>query len=104
MQSFPKIVQALHLFISYLTTKSCDLYILRFSAGGRVLEVFTTQPSATYYTAYFLDCPNGKGGAKYGRYSAICPFTQSFIDSPNQVGCYQGVVAFHGCNLFGKDN
>ena len=49
------------------------------------MEVSTTQPGFSFYTSYFLDCPNGKSGTHYKRYGAFIPYTQSFPDSPNKV-------------------
>lgn len=53
-------------------------------ASGRVLQVFTDQPSMQFYTGNFLDGTiKGKGGIAYQRRSAFCFETQHFADSPN---------------------
>jgi aldose 1-epimerase len=52
--------------------------------GGRVLEVWTTEPSVQFYTGNFLDgTGSGKGDKPYGYRSALCLETQHFPDSPN---------------------
>jgi aldose 1-epimerase len=59
--------------------------IVRDPRSGRTLTVSTTEPGLQLYTANFLDgslC--GKGGARYGRFGALCLETQHFPDSPNQ--------------------
>ena len=66
------------------------------SAGGRVMETYTTQPGIQFYTGYFLKggvgkpCTSGetfcgKGGAKYEQYSGLCLETQNYPDAPNKV-------------------
>lgn len=52
--------------------------------SGRVLEVLTDQPGVQVYSACQTDFANGKGGARYGRFCAVCLETQHFPDSPNQ--------------------
>lgn len=49
------------------------------------MEVYTTQPGVQFYTSGFLDCPAGKDGVKYGKFSAFCLETQHYPDSPNKV-------------------
>jgi aldose 1-epimerase len=54
-------------------------------AGGRTLEVFTTEPGIQFYTGNFLDGTiKGKGGKVYGLRSGFCLETQHFPDSPNK--------------------
>jgi aldose 1-epimerase len=54
-------------------------------ASGRVMDVLTTEPGLQVGTANRLDGSIiGKGGAAYGRYSAVSLATQHFPDSPNQ--------------------
>ncbi|MDP4087733.1 MAG: aldose epimerase family protein [Bacillota bacterium] len=50
--------------------------------SGRVMEVYTTKPGVQLYTANFLNGrPVGKGGAAYGKRSALCLETQFFPNS-----------------------
>ncbi|MFA7368380.1 MAG: aldose epimerase family protein [Kiritimatiellales bacterium] len=54
--------------------------------GGRVLEVYTTEPGVQFYSANWLDgAPPGKGGCKYVRRGGFCLETQHYPDSPNQL-------------------
>ncbi len=53
-------------------------------AGGRVLEVLTTEPGIQFYCGNFLDGLKGKGGKAYNYRTALCLETQHFPDSPNQ--------------------
>jgi len=50
-------------------------------AGGRVMEIWTTQPAIQFYTGNFLDGSASAGG--YGRHEGFCLETQHFPDSPN---------------------
>jgi aldose 1-epimerase len=53
--------------------------------SGRTLEISTTEPGLQFYSGNFLDGTyKGKGGAVYGKRSALCLETQHFPDSPNQ--------------------
>jgi aldose 1-epimerase len=60
--------------------------ILRHTASGRFMEVFTTEPGVQFYSGNFLDgtLTNTKGGQKYVQHAALCLETQHFPDSPNQ--------------------
>ncbi|MER5422317.1 aldose epimerase family protein [Streptosporangium roseum] len=49
-------------------------------AGGRVMEVSTTEPGVQFYSGNLLD---GVATA-YGRHAGLCLETQHFPDSPNQ--------------------
>jgi len=52
---------------------------------GRVMEVWTTEPGAQFYTGNFLDGSlTGKSGTVYNRRTAFCLETQHYPDSPNQ--------------------
>jgi aldose 1-epimerase len=52
--------------------------------GGRVMEVFTTEPGVQFYSGNFLDGTiTGKQGHVYKRRYALCLETQHFPDSPN---------------------
>jgi len=54
-------------------------------ATGRTMEVLTTEPGVQLYTANYLDSTlAGKGGLRYGQYSALCLETQHFPDSVNK--------------------
>lgn len=59
-------------------------------AGGRVLEVWTTEPGVQFYTGNFLPKSGdpkpimGKGGKSYTRRTGFCLETQHFPDSPNR--------------------
>ena len=56
-------------------------------AGGRVLEISTTEPGIQLYTANFLDgSVVGKAGHAYGRHTGFCLETQHFPDAVNQPG------------------
>jgi len=52
-------------------------------AGGRVMEVFSTEPGVQFYTGNYLNGLKGKSGAVYGKHGAFCLETQHFPDSPN---------------------
>ncbi len=45
---------------------------------GILLECFTDQPGIQVYTGIGTDYKNGKGGAYYGKHSAVCLETQNF--------------------------
>lgn len=71
------------------------VYFGRVTAGGRVMDVHTTQPGVQFYTGYYLNV-DGKSGHHYGPYSAFCLETQHYPDSPNKVsaGSDAGVSPF----------
>lgn len=46
------------------------------ASSGLKLEVYTTEPIAHFYTAKYLDIPNGKGDKVFGPFSAFCVETQ----------------------------
>lgn len=53
--------------------------------GGRVMEVWTSEPGMQFYTGNFLDGTlTGKAGVSYGKRFGFCMETQHFPDSPNQ--------------------
>jgi len=53
--------------------------------GGRVMEVYTTEPGVQLYTGNFLDGKVvGKSGRAYKHRYGFCLETQHFPDSPNQ--------------------
>jgi len=58
---------------------------VREPAGGRVMEVHTTEPGVQLYTANYLDGTlTGKRGVVYKRHAAFCLETQHYPDSVNQ--------------------
>jgi aldose 1-epimerase len=52
--------------------------------GGRVMEVFTTQPGVQLYTAKGLSGKLQAGGVPYGPYHGFCLETQHYPDAPNR--------------------
>ncbi|MFZ6000258.1 MAG: galactose-1-epimerase, partial [Bacteroidota bacterium] len=52
--------------------------------SGRVMEVWTTEPSLQFYAGNFLDgTDKGKGGKPYAFRTAFCLEAQHNPDSPN---------------------
>ena len=53
--------------------------------SGRVMEIYTTEPSIQFYSGNSLDPEKhiGKGGRPYQRRSGFCLETQHFPDAPN---------------------
>jgi aldose 1-epimerase len=73
--------------------------------SGRVLETWTTEPGIQFYSGNYLDgtlC--GRGGVRYGKYSALCLETQHFPDSPNQPAFPSTVLrageTFHSITIY----
>ncbi|MDR0908628.1 MAG: galactose mutarotase [Spirochaetaceae bacterium] len=52
--------------------------------SGRIMRIFTSQPSFQFYTATSLKPTMGKTGSVYTRHSGFCLETQHLPDSPNQ--------------------
>ena len=52
--------------------------------GGRVMEVYTTQPGIQFYSGNFLDGTLKSDGVAYAKHYALCLETQHFPDSPNR--------------------
>ena len=52
--------------------------------SGRVMEVLTDQPGVQFYTSIHMTEVNGRGGAVYRKYQALCLETQHFPDTPNK--------------------
>ena len=52
-------------------------------AGGREMQVWTTQPGLQVYTGNWVEQYLGKAGAIYDVQHAICLETQNFPDAPN---------------------
>jgi aldose 1-epimerase len=54
-------------------------------AGGRVLDILTTEPGIQFYAGNFLDGTIvGKDGKAYPKHAGFCLETQHFPDSPNR--------------------
>jgi aldose 1-epimerase len=59
--------------------------MLKDSAAGRWMEVYTDQPGLQFYGGNFLDGTlTGKNGKVYQKHYGLCLETQHFPDSPNQ--------------------
>jgi aldose 1-epimerase len=52
--------------------------------SGRVMEVFTTEPSLQFYTCNFKEGLKGKQGAIYKGYNSFCLEAQHLPDSPHK--------------------
>ncbi|XP_077230270.1 uncharacterized protein LOC143863484 [Tasmannia lanceolata] len=52
--------------------------------GSRVMNLWTNAPGVQFYTANYVDGVVGKGGAVYGKHSALCLETQGFPNAINQ--------------------
>ncbi len=55
------------------------------SVSGRQMDVYSSLPGVQFYTANFVNEPNGKQGVGYGKRSAFCLETQYYPDSVNHV-------------------
>ncbi len=53
-------------------------------AGGRVMDVYTTEPGMQFYTANGMRGIRGKDGKVYDRHYGFCLETQHYPDSPNK--------------------
>lgn len=53
-------------------------------SGGRVMQVWTTEPGVQLYTGNFLEGARGKGGKVYNVREGFCLEAQHFPDSPNR--------------------
>lgn len=52
--------------------------------GGRVMEMWTSEPAVQFYTGNFLDGSlRGKGGHPYPRHGGFCLEAQHYPDSPH---------------------
>ncbi|WAR20520.1 GALM-like protein [Mya arenaria] len=58
-------------------------FVVYHAGTGRQMDVYSTEPGVQVYTAYYVDAPKGKGGAKYGQWSGFCLEAQHYPDSPN---------------------
>jgi aldose 1-epimerase len=73
--------------------------------GGRVLEVWTTEPGMQLYCGNFLDGSiRGKDDTPYHKHQGFCLETQHFPNSPNQPSFPSAVlragVEFHSTTIF----
>ncbi|MES2276275.1 MAG: aldose epimerase family protein [Bacteroidota bacterium] len=72
------------------------------SNSGRVLTVYTTEPSVHLYTGNFLDgSVTGKAGFAYPRRGGFCLETQHYPDSPNNPA-FPGTVLQKGSTFKSK--
>jgi aldose 1-epimerase len=55
-------------------------------AGGRRLDVTTTQPSVQFYSGNVIRPRIGRNGVPFGVHGGLCLETQHFPDSPNIAG------------------
>ncbi|XP_010265811.1 PREDICTED: aldose 1-epimerase-like [Nelumbo nucifera] len=53
-------------------------------SSSRVLNLWTNAPGMQFYTANYVNGVVGKGGAVYGKHSALCLETQGFPNAINQ--------------------
>lgn len=53
--------------------------------SGRILFVYTTEPSVHLYTGNWLEGTNGKNGVLYNNRAGFCLETQHYPDAPNHV-------------------
>lgn len=86
---------------SFVLNNSENAAILFHPLSGRKLIVHTLEPGLQVYTGNSLGNDfQGKGGVRYGKYSAICLETQHFPDAVNQPS-FQSVVLEPG-EVFGS--
>ncbi|MFS8007009.1 putative aldose 1-epimerase [Helianthus anomalus] len=57
---------------------------LKDPVSSRVLNLWTNAPGLQFYTANYVNGIVGKGGAVYGKHSAVCLETQGFPNAINQ--------------------
>ncbi|MEE0840439.1 MAG: aldose epimerase family protein [Acutalibacteraceae bacterium] len=68
---------------------------------GILLECFTDQPGIQVYTGIGTDYKNGKGGAYYGKHSAVCLETQNFPNATS-FSYFPSPVLRAGDNFYSK--
>ncbi|XP_020696642.2 aldose 1-epimerase-like [Dendrobium catenatum] len=51
--------------------------------SGRAMELWANQPGVQFYTAYYVNDVEGKGGVIYKRYAGLCMASQGFPDAVN---------------------
>jgi aldose 1-epimerase len=59
---------------------------LESTSADIAMEVWTTEPGIQFYDAATMQPVPGRGGRRYGPYSALCLEPQRFPDSPNRSG------------------
>lgn len=57
--------------------------VVKDKRSGRAMELWANQVAVQFYTAYYLNNVEGKGGVIYGRYAGLCLETQGFPDAVN---------------------
>ncbi|HVO39737.1 MAG TPA: aldose epimerase family protein [Spirochaetia bacterium] len=57
---------------------------VRDPASGRGVEVFATQPGVHFYSGQMFPALTGRGGASYGKFSALALETEGFPDAINR--------------------
>ncbi|XP_076932317.1 uncharacterized protein LOC143597809 [Bidens hawaiensis] len=57
---------------------------LKDPVSSRVLDLWTNAPGLQFYTANYVNGIVGKGGAVYGKHSAVCLETQGFPNAVNE--------------------
>ena len=58
--------------------------VVRETASGRRMDVYTTEPAIHFYSGNFLENIRGKNGVIYNKRAGFCLETQHFPDAPNQ--------------------
>ncbi|XP_053404354.1 galactose mutarotase-like [Mercenaria mercenaria] len=57
---------------------------LRHIPSGRQIDMYTTEPGFQFYTGFYVNIANAKGGANYVKWGSFCLEAQHYPDSPNQ--------------------
>jgi len=75
--------------------------------SGRILVVYTTEPSVHLYTGNWLEGTKGKNGAVYKNRGGFCLETQHYPDAPNHAHFPSTVLrkgdVFRSCTIFEFD-
>jgi len=58
--------------------------VVKETASGRRMDVYTTEPAIHFYSGNFLENIRGKNGVIYNKRAGFCLETQHFPDAPNQ--------------------
>lgn len=66
------------------TGKNALAATLKDPSSGRVLKIYTQEPSIQFYSGNFLHGQKGKGGKEYAHRAALCLEDQHYPDSVNQ--------------------
>ncbi|MEA4956084.1 MAG: aldose epimerase family protein [Pseudoflavonifractor sp.] len=70
-----------HCFAVGGTTQMSLRLVARVEADGVRMDCETTQPGLVFYTANYLEAPDGKGGAHYRPRSGLCLEAQNWPDA-----------------------